>query len=109
MSLFTPSAVSSFTAGVVLNSILWSLIYKVKSISKMIYLDRFVNEDAILNWINMNKVIAFAIAKFINLSMHGMNALGVSMALGGSLIDAIVCWIAVPAMARNRQGRVRVS
>ena len=108
MSLFTPSAVSSFTAGFVLNSILWSLIYKIKSLARIVYLDRFVNDQAVWSWINDNKVIAFAIAKFINLSLHGMNANGVSMALGGSLVDSVICWVFAPIFVKKKSG-IRLS
>lgn len=101
--MFTPSTTSSFTAGFVLNAILWSLLVKIESLAKLIWLDGFVNSDRILGWINENRLVSFALAKFINLGLHGLNTLGVSMALGGSLVDALMCWVVVPRIVKSRE------
>lgn len=100
--MFTPSTTSSFVAGLTLNAILWSLLVKIESLAKLFWLDGLINSDRLLNWINENKLVSFALAKFVNLGMHGLNPLGVAMALGGSLVDALMCWIVIPRLVSSR-------
>src|ERR1017187_351918 len=83
MSMFTPTASSSFFAGIGLWSVIWSGVYKIESVAKMFGLGRFVSKEKILGWISGHKVVTLIGTEAINFGVHGVeNPNSVTMAIG---------------------------
>src|ERR1035438_87261 len=93
MSMFTPTASSSFFAGIGLWGVVWSAVYKIEAVAKMLGLGRFVNKERILAWMNSNRVVTLLTTEIINFGTHSPeNPNSTAMALevhprGTSLID----------------------
>ena len=97
MSMFTPTASSSFFAGIGLWSVVWSAVYKIESVAKMFGLGRFVNKELILEWINGNRVVTLLSTEVLNFGIHGVeNPNSTTMALGGTPLNFIMIFIVVP-------------
>ena len=97
MSMFTPTASSSFFAGVGLWGVIWSAVYKIESVAKMFGLGRFVNKDAILSWISGHKVVTLLATEAINFGVHGIeNPNSTTMALGGTITNLVMIFVVLP-------------
>jgi hypothetical protein len=95
--MFTPTASSSFFAGVGLWGVIWSAVYKIESVAKMFGLGRFVNKDAILSWISGHKVVTLLATEAINFGVHGIeNPNSTTMALGGTITNFVMIFIVLP-------------
>ena len=66
MSMFTPTASSSFFAGVGLWGVIWSAVYKIESVAKIVGLGRWVNKEKILEWISGHKVVTLLATEAVN-------------------------------------------
>lgn len=97
MSMFTPTASSSFFAGIGLWSVVWSAVYKIESVAKLLGLGRFVNKERILAWMNSNKVVTLLTTEVINFGTHSPESPNsTAMALGGTLLNAIMIFVVLP-------------
>ena len=97
MSMFTPTASSSFFAGIGLWGVVWSAVYKIESVAKLFGLGRFVNKERILAWMNSNKVVTLLTTEIINFGTHSPeNPNSTAMALGGTLLNAIMIFAVLP-------------
>ena len=109
MSMFTPTASSSFFAGIGVWSVVWSAVYKIEAVAKMLGLGRWVNKELILEWINKNKVVTLIGTEALNFGVHGVeNPNSTTMALGGTLLNSVMIFIVVPvrSFVRGRPGRL---
>ena len=97
MSMFTPTASSSFFAGVGLWGVIWSAVYKIESVAKMFGLGRFVSKEKILRWISGHKVVTLIGTEAINFGVHGVeNPNSVTMAIGGTITNCVMIFIVLP-------------
>jgi hypothetical protein len=99
----TPSAKSSFVAGIGFWVLLWLAILKLDEIAACLRLRRWLNTERCLNWVNQHKALALLGSECCNYSVHGIsNPLGVTFALGGTLTNLIVICFLVLARTRIR-------
>jgi len=97
MSMFTPTASSSFFAGVGLWGVIWSAVYKIESVAKIVGLGRWVNKEKILAWISGHKVVALLATEAINFGVHGIeNPNSTTMALGGTITNLAMIFVVLP-------------
>ena len=97
MSMFTPTASSSFFAGIGLWGVVWSAVYKIEAVAKILGLGRFVNKERILDWMDSNKVVTLLTTEIINFGTHSPESPNsTAMALGGTLLNAIMIFVVLP-------------
>lgn len=105
MTVFTPTASSEFIAGVGLWGVVWSALYKIEPIAKLIHCDKWVNRDRILDWMGDNKALTLIGTECINFGVHGVeSASGVTFALGGTFLNfwMIFGWLSVRKFRRAK-------
>jgi hypothetical protein len=99
MSVLTPSAVSSGFAGVGFWAIVWACLFKVDSIP---FVNKFVSKQKIFSKINKQKALSLTGTEVVNFTIHGIsNPLAVTMAIGGTIINAIMIFFVVPFMVKK--------
>src|ERR1017187_4526509 len=97
-SMFTPTASSSFFAGIGLWGVVWSGVYKIEKVAKMFGLGRFVNKELILEWINGRRVVPLFTPEGLNFSVHGTdNPNSTVCALRGTCMNFIMLFGVIPA------------
>jgi hypothetical protein len=105
-SMFTPTASSSFFAGIGLWSVVWSAVYKIEAVAKMFGLGRFVNKELILEWINGNRVVTLLTTEVFNFGVHGIeNPNSTVFALGGTAMNFIMIFVVIPVRFFIRRRR----
>jgi hypothetical protein len=98
---FTPSSTSSFTAGAVFWSMVWAGLGKLNELARFIGLKRSKPRESALRWINSHKVITLTATEVVNYSVHGISSpLGVTFALGGTLVNLLMVTFIVPIWCR---------
>ena len=106
MSMFTPTASSQFLAGMGLWSVVWSALYKIEKIAKLIHCDKWVNRDKILDWMGENKAITLIGTECVNFGVHGVeNPSSVTFALGGTFLNfwMIFGWLNIRGWRKRQQ------
>jgi hypothetical protein len=99
----TPSSKSSFVAGIGFWTLLWLAVAKLDEIASCLRLRRWLSTEKCLAWISQHKSLTLLGTECANFSVHGIsNPLGVTFALGGTLVNAIVICLLVPARTRIR-------
>ena len=107
MSMFTPTASSSFFAGVGLWGVIWSAVYKIEALAKMCGLGRWVSKERTLEWINSHKVVTLLGTEAFNFGVHGIeNPNSTVFALGGTVMNIFMIFVFVPI--RNLVHRVKL-
>jgi hypothetical protein len=94
----TPSAASSFVAGIGLWTLAWTFVAKLDALAKLMHCDRFINADKLLDWISEHKGVSLIATEMINIGSHGMGTdpLGVTFSLGGTIVNAFVICLLLP-------------
>jgi hypothetical protein len=99
----TPSAKSSFAAGVGFWVLLWLAILKLDEIAGCLRLRRWLSTDKCLAWVDQHKALALLGTECCNYGIHGVsNPLGVTFAMGGTVTNVIVICFLIPARTRIR-------
>ncbi len=63
-----------------------------------------------MRWINSHKVIALTMTEVVNYSVHGIsNPLGVTFALGGTIVNTLMVTFVVPIWCRLTRLESRLS
>ena len=95
----TPSAASSFVAGIGLWTLAWSFVVKLDALAKLSHCDRFISADKLLDCISEHKGVSLIATEMVNIGSHGMgtDSLGVTFSLGGTLVNAFVICLVLPA------------
>jgi hypothetical protein len=104
--VLTPTASSQIVAGVGLWSVIWSAVYKIQSLAKICHVERFVNRDRLLEWINTHRTVALIITELINFLWHGTDSgNAVLFAIGGTLTNIMMIMVVGPIrfMLRSRK------
>ncbi len=100
----TPSSKSSFIAGVGLWVLLWASLFKADEIAQAGGFQRWVSSDRCLRWIRNHKSTSLIGTEIINYSHTGLDPLGVSFALGGTLVNVLVIYFLLPMLDRAKRG-----
>jgi hypothetical protein len=96
MSL-TPSAKSSFIAGIGLWVLLWASLFKSDEIANAAGVGRWFSSERCLNWVRRNKSASLLGTEVFNYGTHGISdQLGVTFALGGTVVNLLVIYVLLP-------------
>ena len=98
---FTPSATSSFSAGAVFWGMVWATLGKLNELVHFLGFKKTNPREAALRWINAHKVVTITMTEAVNYSVHGISSpLGVTFALGGTLVNVFMVTFIVPIWCR---------
>jgi hypothetical protein len=108
MNTFTPSSKGNFAAGIGLWLLAWAALFKLDDLGNLCGFQRWCSRDKCLRWIRGHKSTSLLITEAINFATHGISdPLGVTFALGGTLVNGLMIFIIVPALYRaKRRGTV---
>ena len=108
--VFTPSSTGSFTAGAVFWSMVWAGLGKLNELARFVGLRRARPRESALRWISSHKVIALTATEVVNYSVHGISSpLGVTFALGGTIVNTLMVAFVVPIWCRLTRLESRLS
>jgi hypothetical protein len=95
MLLLTPTMLGSLLAGVALWLMFW---YGVNHVDSIPYLNQYLSQKMILDWIRKNPQTALLITEGVNLLLHGISsASAVFFNLGGTLVNIAAIFGFVPS------------
>lgn len=98
---FTPSATSSFSAGAVFWGMVWATLAKLDELVHFLGFRKSHPRQKALRWINAHKVVTITLTEAVNYSVHGISSpLGVTFALGGTLMNIFMVTLIVPIWCR---------
>lgn len=100
----TPTMRGSFFAGIGLWVLVWALLFKSNEIAQAGGLQRWVSSDRCLRWIRNHKSTSLISTEILNYSHTGLDPLGVTFALGGTLTNALVIYVLLPMLDRAKRG-----
>jgi hypothetical protein len=100
----TPSTKGSFIAGVGLWVLVWALLFKGDEIAKAGGFQRWVSSDRCLRWIRDHKSTALIGTELCNYAHTGLDPLGVTFALGGTITNVLVIYVLLPMLERAKRG-----
>ncbi len=103
MSL-TPTSQSSFFAGVGLWCLIWAALFKADEIAQAGGFQRWVSSESCLRWIRNHKSTSLIGTEIVNYSHTGLDPLGVTFALGGTLVNAAVIYLLLPMLEKAKRG-----
>ena len=101
----TPSSKGSFFAGIGLWCMFWAALFKVDEIAGAFRFQRLVSLDRCLSWIRKHKSTSLLGTELVNYGTHGISdPLGVTFALGGTLVNVVMIYILLPMRERAKRG-----
>ena len=100
----TPSSRSSFIAGVGLWCLIWAALFKADEIAEAGGFQRWVSSERCLRWIRNHKSTSLIGTELVNYSHTGLDPLGVTFALGGTLVNSVVIYLLLPILERAKRG-----
>ena len=100
----TPSTKGSFIAGVGLWCLIWAALFKADDIAQAGGLQRWVSSERCFRWIRNHKSTSLIGTELCNYSHTGLDPLGVTFALGGTLVNVLVIYVLLPMLNRARGG-----
>ena len=104
MMSFTPSAKSSFVAGIGLWAVGWSALFKLDKIplvKRLVTLDR---KERMFDWMTDNKVVTLLATEACNFGVHGVsNPNSVTFALGGTFWNILMIFAWLPFRKYRRR------
>ena len=95
---FTPSQKGSFLAGVGLWVLIWASVWKADDIAQAMRIERWFNSTRCLRWIGPHKSTTLLGTELVNYGTHGLDPLGVSFSLGGTLVNVLVIYLLLPCL-----------
>ena len=100
----TPSTRGSFLAGVGLWCLIWAALFKADEIAEAGGFQRWVSSDRCLRWIRNHKSSSLISTEILNYAHTGLDPLGVTFALGGTLVNVVMIYLVLPMLERARRG-----
>ena len=100
----TPSLKGSFIAGVGLWCLIWAALFKADEIAELGGFQRWTSSERCLRWIRQHKSTSLISTEILNYSHTGLDPLGVTFALGGTLVNALVIYLLLPILDRAKRG-----
>ncbi len=93
----TPSTKDSFLAGVGLWLLIWASLWKADEFAEAAHIPRWVSSDRCLRWINQHRSTSLLGTELVNFGSHGTtDPLGVTFALGGTLVNVLMIFVLLP-------------
>jgi hypothetical protein len=96
----TPSQKGSFLAGIGLWVLIWASIWKADDIGQALRIQRWFNSSRCIRWIGQHKSTSLLGTELVNYGTHGLDPLGVSFSLGGTLVNVLVIYLLVPCLEK---------
>jgi hypothetical protein len=100
----TPSSKSSFLAGIGLWCLIWLSLFKADEIAKAGGFHRWISSERCLRWIRQHKSSALLGTELCNYAHTGLDPLGVTFAIGGTLTNVLVIYLLLPILNRVKRG-----
>ena len=100
----TPSARGSFFAGIGLWCLIWAALWKADEIAELGGFQRWVSSERCLRWITKHKSTSLIGTELVNYTHTGLDPLGVTFALGGTLVNALMIYLLLPMRDRAKRG-----
>jgi hypothetical protein len=101
----TPSSKGSFFAGVGLWCMFWAALFKVDEMAAACRFQRWVSLDRCLWWIRKHKSASLLGTELFNYGTHGISdPLGVTFALGGTVVNVLMIYVLLPMRERAKRG-----
>jgi hypothetical protein len=80
---------------------IWATLGKLNELVHSVGFKKSNPRQAVLRWINAHKVATITLTEAVNYSVHGISSpLGVTFALGGTLVNALMVTFIVPIWCR---------
>ena len=105
----TPSTKGSFIAGVGLWCLIWAALFKADDIAQAGGFQRWVSSERCLHWIRNHKSTSLIGTELCNYAHTGLDPLGVTFALGGTLVNVLVICLLLPIWDRAKRGRTALN
>ena len=100
----TPSTKGSFLAGIGLWALFWAALFKVDEIAEIGGFERWLSSDRCIRWIRQHKSTTLVATELCNYGTHGISdPLGVTFALGGTLVNVLMIYFVLPTRDRARR------
>ena len=96
----TPSQKGSFLAGIGLWVLIWASVWKADDIAQAMCIQRWFNSGRCIRWIGRHKSTSLLGIELFNYGTHGLDPLGVSFSLGGTLVNVLVIYLIVPCLEK---------
>ncbi len=107
----TPSTKGSFLAGIGLWALIWAALFKADDIAEAAKLQRWVSSARCLRWISRHKSTSLLTTELVNFGHGTADPLGVTFALGGTLVNVLMICLVLPCRERllRRRGTVNAT
>ena len=105
----TPSTKGSFIAGVGLWCLIWAALFKADEIAQAGGFQRWVSSERCLHWIRNHKGTSLIGTELCNYANTGLDPLGVTFALGGTLVNVLFICLLLPIWDRAKRGRTALN
>jgi hypothetical protein len=108
MNNFTPSSKGALFAGMGLWTLIWAALFKADDIAKLCGVQTWFTSAKCFRWIRTHKSTSLLATECVNYGAHGISdPLGVTFALGGTLVNVIAIYVVLPALdSAKRRGKV---
>ena len=101
----TPSSRASFLSGIGLWCLFWAALFKVDDIAAAGGFERWISLDRCLSWIRRHKSTSLLGTELFNYGTHGISdPLGVTFALGGTLVNVLMIYVLLPMREKAKRG-----
>jgi hypothetical protein len=106
MNTFTPSSRSTFLAGIGLWLLAWAALFKADDLVNLCGFQQWFSREKCFRWIREHKSSSLLISECINFATRGVaDPLGVTFALGGTLVNAAMIYVLLPLLERAKRNR----
>ena len=96
----TPSQKGSFLAGVGLWVLIWASVWKSDDIAQAMRIQRWFNSGRAIRWVSRHKSTSLLGTELVNYGTHGLDPLGVSFSLGGTLVNVLFIYLLLPFLEK---------
>ena len=105
----TPSTKGSFIAGIGLWCLIWAALFKADEIAQAGGFQRWVSSERCLSWIRKHKSTSLIGTELCNYAHTGLDPLGVTFALGGTLVNVVVICLLLPIWGRTKRSHTTLN
>jgi hypothetical protein len=106
MNTFTPSTRSALWAGIGLWLLAWAALFKADDLANLCGLQQWFGRDKCFRWVRGHKSTSLLVTECVNYATHGIaDPLGVTFALGGTLVNAAMIYVLLPLFERAQRHR----
>lgn len=96
----TPTDKGSLVAGIGISCLAWLSMFKLDYLAKLLYINRWINQEKIFGWVNRNKSVSLLCTEVVNFTVHGISKPdSVLFALGSTLVNVVFIFIVIPIRA----------